>query len=139
MCAWTIQVADGASTESLRTVGRAVTTSIRKPDGSARLKSDVRFDAGGLLKGTAFDTKAKFKLELDVASLYEVDPSGNLKSFRINVKSTADPEDLVSLRDLLEAGKVTPVIDKRYSLTEAPEAIRYLEAGHARGKVVITV
>jgi NADPH:quinone reductase-like Zn-dependent oxidoreductase len=48
-------------------------------------------------------------------------------------------EDLVVLHDLMEAGKVTPVIDKRYSLTEVPEAIRYLEAGHARGKVVITV
>ena len=48
-------------------------------------------------------------------------------------------QDLVSLRELLEAGKVTPVIDRRYSLREVPEAIRYLEAKHARGKVVITV
>jgi NADPH:quinone reductase-like Zn-dependent oxidoreductase len=48
-------------------------------------------------------------------------------------------EDLVILHDLMEAGRVTPVIDKRYSLTEVPEAIRHLEAGHARGKVVITV
>ena len=48
-------------------------------------------------------------------------------------------QDLVSLRELLEAGKVTPVIDRRYSLRELPEAIRYLEAKHARGKVVITV
>ncbi|HEY6410555.1 MAG TPA: NAD(P)-dependent alcohol dehydrogenase [Ktedonobacteraceae bacterium] len=48
-------------------------------------------------------------------------------------------KDLVSLRELIEAGKVTPVIDRRYSLREVPEAIRYLEAKHARGKVVITV
>ena len=48
-------------------------------------------------------------------------------------------KDLTSLRELLEAGKVTPVIDRRYSLREVPEAIRYLEAKHARGKVVITV
>jgi NADPH:quinone reductase-like Zn-dependent oxidoreductase len=47
-------------------------------------------------------------------------------------------EDLTIMRDLIEAGKVTPVIDRRYSLSEAPEAIRYLEEGHARGKVVIT-
>jgi NADPH:quinone reductase-like Zn-dependent oxidoreductase len=39
----------------------------------------------------------------------------------------------------MEAGKVTAVIDKRYRLSEAPEAIRYLETGHARGKVVVTV
>jgi len=48
-------------------------------------------------------------------------------------------EDLTIIRELLEAGKVTPVIDRRYRLSEIPEAIRYLEEGHARGKVVITV
>jgi NADPH:quinone reductase-like Zn-dependent oxidoreductase len=48
-------------------------------------------------------------------------------------------DDLVVLKELIEAGKVTPVIDRTYSLRETPEAIRYLEAGHARGKVVITV
>jgi len=39
----------------------------------------------------------------------------------------------------MQAGKITPVIDRRYPLGEVPEAIRYLEQGHARGKVVITV
>ena len=48
-------------------------------------------------------------------------------------------EDLLVLKDLIEAGTVTPVIDKSYPLSAVPEAIRYLEAGHARGKVVITV
>ncbi len=48
-------------------------------------------------------------------------------------------QDLVLVKELLEAGKVVPVIDKRYPLREVPEAIRYLEEGHARGKVVITV
>jgi len=48
-------------------------------------------------------------------------------------------EDLTIMRELMEAGKVTPVIDKRYRLSEVPEAIRYLAEGHARGKVVITV
>ncbi len=48
-------------------------------------------------------------------------------------------EDLVVLKALIEAGKVKPVIDRTYPLSETPEAIRYLEAGHARGKVVITV
>jgi NADPH:quinone reductase-like Zn-dependent oxidoreductase len=47
--------------------------------------------------------------------------------------------DLVVLKELIEAGNVTPVIDRSYPLSETPDAIRYLEAGHARGKVVITV
>ena len=48
-------------------------------------------------------------------------------------------DDLIVLKELIEAGKVTPVIDRSYPLSEVPEAIRYLEEGHARGKVVITV
>jgi NADPH:quinone reductase-like Zn-dependent oxidoreductase len=47
--------------------------------------------------------------------------------------------DLAVLRELLQAGKVTPVVDRTFPLDEAAEAIRYLETGHARGKVVITV
>lgn len=51
----------------------------------------------------------------------------------------ANHGDLVALTKLLEAGKVAPVIDRRYPLSETAEALRYLGAGHARGKVVITV
>ena len=47
-------------------------------------------------------------------------------------------DDLIVLRDFLEEGKITPVIDRRYNLSETPEAIRYLEQGHAQGKVVIS-
>jgi NADPH:quinone reductase-like Zn-dependent oxidoreductase len=52
---------------------------------------------------------------------------------------TANKEDLVVMKELLEAGKVVPVIDKRYPLSEVPEALRYIGEGHALGKVVITV
>ncbi len=48
-------------------------------------------------------------------------------------------KDLVLLKELLEAGKVKPLIDRRYPLSETAEALRYLEEGHAQGKVVITV
>jgi NADPH:quinone reductase-like Zn-dependent oxidoreductase len=48
-------------------------------------------------------------------------------------------KDLNILKELLEGGKVVPVIDRRYPLESAAEAIRYLEKGHARGKVVITI
>jgi NADPH:quinone reductase-like Zn-dependent oxidoreductase len=53
----------------------------------------------------------------------------------------ADPsqKDLTILGDLMQSGKVKAIIDRTYKLSEVPEAIRYLEQGHARGKVVITV
>ena len=53
--------------------------------------------------------------------------------------SSENHEDMLVLKELIDARKITPVIDRTYPLTEAPEAIRYLEQGHARGKVVITV
>src|SRR5437870_9884441 len=62
-------------------------------------------------------------------------------SKKIGQMETANPnkKDLLFIKELLEAGKVVPVIDRRYPLREVPEAIRYLEEGHAKGKVVITV
>jgi len=53
--------------------------------------------------------------------------------------STPRQEDLQTLRELIEAGKLTPVIGRTFPLGEVPEAIRALEAGHTRGKLVITV
>ena len=53
--------------------------------------------------------------------------------------SSENHKDMIVLAELIEAGKVTPVIDRTYPLSEVPEAIRYLEEGHAQGKVVITV
>jgi len=47
--------------------------------------------------------------------------------------------DLVVLKDLIEAGKIRPVIDRTYPLSEVAEAVRHVETGHARGKVVITI
>ena len=48
-------------------------------------------------------------------------------------------EDLLTVRELIEAGKVTPVVDRTYPLVEAPDAVRYLAEGHAAGKIVVTV
>jgi NADPH:quinone reductase-like Zn-dependent oxidoreductase len=56
----------------------------------------------------------------------------------VSLLAKRSPADLTIVRELMEAGKVRPVIDRRYRLLEVSEAIRYLEEGHARGKVVIT-
>ena len=57
----------------------------------------------------------------------------------VSLMASVNQTDLAFLKELLEAGKVVPVIDRKYSLSETPQAIRYVEEGHARGKVVITV
>jgi len=60
---------------------------------------------------------------------------------KVGLMETAysNKKDLLFIKDLLEAGKVVPVIDRSYPFGETPEAIRYLEKGHAQGKVVITM
>ena len=78
------------------------------------------------------------------AQLFQALALGPWKSRSGSIKMgalTAVPsqKDLVLMKELLEAGKVVPVIYRRYTLPEVPDAIRYLEEGHARGKIVITV
>ena len=66
-----------------------------------------------------------------------VSMTGSKKMGALSAK--ANPKDLAFVKELLEAGKVKPVVDRRYPLSEVPEALRYLGEGHARGKVVITM
>lgn len=61
--------------------------------------------------------------------------SHGLRPFLVSPKV----EDLVFLKELIEAGKLTPVIDRTYPLSETPEAINHVGGGHARGKVAVTV
>jgi len=79
-----------------------------------------------------------------MAQMYQAMLLGPLMSMTGNKKmgnlmAKPNQRDLIFMKELLEAGKVVPVIEKRYSLSEVPEAVRYVEEGHARGKVVITV
>ncbi|MBX3054779.1 MAG: NAD(P)-dependent alcohol dehydrogenase [Caldilineaceae bacterium] len=79
-----------------------------------------------------------------MVQLFEVMIWGMLKSKKggktfgnMTVKSSQ--EDLFLMKELIEAGKVVPVLDQRFPLSRVPDAIRYLEAGHAKGKVVISL
>ena len=55
------------------------------------------------------------------------------------VSAKTSQADLLILKELLEAGKIVPVIDRCYPFSEAVEALRYIDAGHAKGKVVVTI
>jgi NADPH:quinone reductase-like Zn-dependent oxidoreductase len=55
------------------------------------------------------------------------------------VNAEVNQQDLRTVGELIEAGKLTPVIDRTYPLVDAPEALRYPEKGHPGGKVVITI
>ena len=57
----------------------------------------------------------------------------------VMILAQLNQEDLTVLSDLMQAGEVTPVIDRRFRLSEVPEAIRYSEEGHARGKIIINL
>ena len=56
-----------------------------------------------------------------------------------NLAMKPDAKDLTLIKELIEAGKIIPVIDKSFPLSELPEALRYYGEGHSRGKVVITM
>jgi NADPH:quinone reductase-like Zn-dependent oxidoreductase len=56
-----------------------------------------------------------------------------------NVLARPNQSDLLLLKDLIEAGKILPVIERRYQLSDVAEAIRYIESGHASGKVVVVI
>jgi len=110
------------------TAGRRPLSQLRRaltPKGTLVI---VGGDGGGRWTGGFF----RGMLRAPVVSLFVGQKLGGLNTI---VKQ----EDLQALRELIEAGKVTPVIDRTYPLIEAPDAIRYLAEGHPRGKIVITV
>jgi NADPH:quinone reductase-like Zn-dependent oxidoreductase len=73
-----------------------------------------------------------------LSRLFQLMIFGN-KQIGLMETAKGNKKDLILIKELLETGKVVPVIDRTYPLSEVPEAIRYLETGHARGKVVITI
>ena len=110
------------------TAGRRPLSQLRRaltPKGTLVI---VGGDGGGRWTGGFF----RGMLRAPVVSLFV---GQRLRGLATKVKQ----EDLLALAALVEAGTVTPVIDRTYPLIEAPDAIRYLEEGHSGGKIVVTV
>ena len=110
------------------TAGRRPLSELRRaltPKGTLVI---VGGDGGGRWTGGFF----RGMLRAPVVSLFV---GQRLRGLATKVKR----EDLIALTELVEAGTLKPVIDRTYPLIEAPDAIRYLEEGHSRGKIVITV
>ncbi|MGZ3145175.1 NAD(P)-dependent alcohol dehydrogenase [Lentzea chajnantorensis] len=92
----------------------------------------VVLSGGGVFEGGSLVGPLRLLLKAKLRSAFVRD--------RLHVLTTApDRTVLAELRRLAESGAVTPVVDRTFSLAQAPDAIRYVETGHARGKVVITV
>jgi hypothetical protein len=93
---WSVQVIDNpARPEERRNVGQALTESKRSAGGWIEMTSTVSFDSGQLLKNTALAPKAGDRIEFK--STYEVDPSGNLRSFHAGVRSESDLDELLRI------------------------------------------
>ncbi|MET0801762.1 MAG: NAD(P)-dependent alcohol dehydrogenase [Actinomycetota bacterium] len=110
------------------TAGRRPLSQLRRALTAKGTLVIVGGDGGGRWTGGFF----RGMLRAPVVSLFV---GQRLRGLATKVKQ----EDLLAVKELVEAGTVTPVIDRTYPLIEAPDAIRYLEQGHAAGKVVITV
>jgi NADPH:quinone reductase-like Zn-dependent oxidoreductase len=99
----------------------------------------------------AYRSSSKYKHILSASGTYVLAGGSFARIFQLMVKSMIkvknmivmvakiNQKDLLFITGLMNAGKVKSIIDKRYPLNETAEALRYLEEGHARGKVVITV
>jgi hypothetical protein len=99
---WSVQVIDDpVHPEIRRSVGQAVTESIHKRDGSVLLSSRVRFDSGGLLRGTAFASRGHS--ELEITSNCSIDCAGNLQRFSASVRSEADPQEVLRVEGRVQA------------------------------------
>jgi len=126
---WSIQVLDDPRVpDARRTVGEAVTSSSRQSDGWSEMTSRVEFDAGGLLRGTPFATRASMRLQIE--SRYHVDPSGNLQNFDLRVKSREFSDELIQVKgqlrghlmEIVSQGPV-PILNQHLSFEYEPRSV----------------
>jgi hypothetical protein len=126
---WSIQVMDDPQFPDVRRiVGEAVTGCARQPNGWFELTSQVELDAGNLLKQTTFFTPGRARLDVD--SRYRVEPSGNLHSFMLEVKSKESADSLFKVEGEVK-GKVMEIVsrgpleilNKRFTVPYEPRSV----------------
>ncbi|TYP78277.1 zinc-binding alcohol dehydrogenase family protein [Paenibacillus methanolicus] len=121
-------VCSTANLEMVRSIGADRVIDYTKQDFMALEESyDIIFDAVG--KPISKIKQSTFKKALRT----------NGKYVSVHMSQKPRVEDLIFLQELLEAGKINPVIDRRYSLEQIPDAHRYVEQKHKKGNVVVTV
>lgn len=142
-------VCSTGKTELVRELGADHVIDYTKEDFT---KSGKRYDL--ILAANGYHPISHYKRALTGQGRYVMVGGGNKQMFQAmtlgplmsekggkqfgNLLAEPNQEDLKFVKELVETGKVKPVIDRRYLLAETREAFRYLEAGHARGKIVIT-
>jgi NADPH:quinone reductase-like Zn-dependent oxidoreductase len=105
-------------------------------------KSEQRYDL--ILAANGYHPISDYKRALTPKGIYVMTGGSGAQTFQAMIRlgpwvAKPNHQDLVFLKELLEAGKIKPVIDRSYPLSQVPDALRYLEEGHAKGKIVITV
>jgi NADPH:quinone reductase-like Zn-dependent oxidoreductase len=105
-------------------------------------KNGQRYDL--ILGANGYHPISDYKRSLSPKGIYVMTGGSGAQTFQAMMQlgpwvAKPNPKDLAFLNELLKAGKIKPVIDRNYPFSEIPEALRYLEEGHARGKIVITV
>ena len=120
-------VCGSSNLELLKTLGADDVIDYRREDPAARGETyDLVFDAVGKRKSKSFQYRRVLA------------PGGNFISVD-NGKPKLRPEDLVLLKELAEQGQVRPVIDRCYPIEEMAEAHRYVDKGHKKGNIVVTM